>query len=82
MLSKLLAKAQYAPAQLLQLASQKFGVKVDEGTLWSELLRRAKRLEEIRPLLAGEEREQKETLSAIREYLERHGAEYLKRQWE
>ncbi len=78
----LIKKAAYAPRKLLMLAKKKFGVMIDESTLFGEALRRCRKLTYIRPLLEGSEQEQQQTLKEVKDYFENQSWKYLRHRFQ
>ncbi len=63
--------------QLLKLVEKKFGVKFDEGSVWSEAHKHIRNLDTIIPLLNGNIQQQQKTIDAIKQYFEQRSMKYL-----
>jgi len=74
----LLVKKKFKVKTLLRLAEKKFGVKLTEGSFWSESFKSFKNLKEISPLLITKNKEDKQKIiNEIENYFTSHSAEYL-----
>ncbi len=74
----LLFKKRYKIKQLLGLVERKFGVKLEEGTFWSESCKSLKDLDEVAPvLLAKNLREKKKIINEIKNYFSSQSVNYL-----
>lgn len=78
----LVKKAAYSPKKLLTLVQKKFGVMIDETTLFGEALKRCRKLTQIRPLLEGSEQRQKQTIKEVQDYFEHQSWKYLQGKFE
>lgn len=75
----LLTKAGYSSQKLLELVAKKFGVHLDESSIWSESFKCAKDLENLRPLMLENESEQAKILEDIKTYFINHSNQFLNR---
>lgn len=75
----LLTKVGYSPQRLLELVAKKFGVHLDESSIWSESFKGAKDLENLRPLMLEDESEQAKLLADIKAYFINHSKKFLNR---
>ncbi len=73
----LITKKGFTPKRLLALAEKKFGLQMHEDTFLGEVLRAAKLLPEIRPMLHGTARQQEATLKEIQNYFKNISADFL-----
>lgn len=65
----LFRKGDYSVERLLKMVEQKFGVRLDKGTVWSEVMKLTDDLDNLKPLLLVKgERQRKETLLTIKHY--------------
>lgn len=65
---------------LLKNVEKKFGIKLDQGTFWSEANKSLKNLDEISPLLITKGQKQKQKIiNNIKEYFISNSNNYLKR---
>lgn len=76
----LLTQANFSMRQLLQFVEKKFGVKLQESTIWGEALQKAKDISRITPLLIGKEESQKEIAEKIQEYFRLQSKQFLDRE--
>lgn len=75
----ILTKGGWRINRLLKLAEKKFGVKIEEGSVWSEAFKSLKDLNQLQPLLIGKPREVKKTLEKAKDYFISLSQQYLKR---
>ena len=74
----LLVKKKFEVKTLLKLVEKKFGVKLAEGSFWSESFKSLKNLKKISPLLiAKNSREKQKIINKIENYFTTKSAEYL-----
>lgn len=79
----LLTKKGLAPKKLLELVSQKFGVKLEESSLWSEAFKGLPWLVELKPLMLEKtEAEKANLLEKIKDYFEDRSHQFLRRSFE
>jgi len=79
-LYSLLTKAGLTPTKLLELASQKFGVKFDESSFWSEAFKKLSLLTELKPLmLERNETEKNHLLKEIENYFKNESSKFLQK---
>ena len=73
----LINKAHFSPLDLLKLAHQKFGVKFDETSFWSEALKASKKLNSLKPLLEIPAEDKQRLLKKIKSFFENKAQNYL-----
>jgi len=74
----LLVKKKFKVKTLLRLAEKKFGVKLTEGSFWSESFKSLKDLNKISPLLITKTKEEKQKITnGIKNYFTSHSTGYL-----
>lgn len=76
----LLHNGQYSPDKLLKLVEKKFGFKVQESLLWSEILKGLEDLDNLEPLLLTEDR--KEAIRKIKQYFKDQSRNFLNKNLE
>lgn len=67
--------------RLLQLASKKFGVKIDESTFFTELMKGLKNINTIKIMLFGSPQEQGKIVDTIQRYFEDKSSEFVHHHW-
>lgn len=75
----LLTKKGYKINRLLKLVEKKFGVRLEESSVWSEAFKSLENLDELKPLIIGRPKETEETLKKIKDYFISHSQKYLKK---
>lgn len=75
----LMTECSFTIKKLLTLSNKKFGVEQSADILFGALLRGCRRLEQIRPMLFGQDTSGQ--VHTIQKHFERLSAEYLRRQW-
>lgn len=74
----LLTKGEYSPDKLLKFVEKKFGVRFEEGLIWSEAFKKMKELESLRPLILLETRKQQDKLlTEIKDYFTAQSKKFL-----
>ncbi len=77
----LVTKRKMSLPKLLKLVNKKFGLKIDESTLLSELLHGSSRLNEIKAMLLGKSTQREKKLTQIKDYFQNLSAELLRQRW-
>lgn len=75
----LLTKKEYKINFLLKLAEKKFGVRLEEGSVWSEAFKSLENLKELKPFIIGESGEVEKILKEIKDYFVSQSKQYLKK---
>lgn len=74
----LLTKGDFSPQKLLELVEEKFGLKFDDGLLWSESFKGLPLLAEIKPLLLEKSEVEKDALlEQIKDYFRSRSEKFL-----
>lgn len=78
----LLTHGRFTPHKLLTLVHKKFGVRLDEGSFWSEAFKSIPLLHTLKPLILKEGEQQEKLLKQIERYFKEKSIEFLKKNLE
>lgn len=79
----ILTKGGYSPSKLTEFVEKKFGVRLAEGSIWSEAFRKMEELDNLRPLiLAEDDASGEKLLGEIKSYFIAQAKKFLDRKLE